>query len=285
MQRRKEGRRLKSISPMDRVQNFVMPEKSVASVFYQDTLDIGAAEDYIRRKREEGLKGFGLLHVFLAVYCRTISQKPGLNRYVRGQKTWARQGIEISLVVKKGMKLDGPETVVKVCAEPGDTAEDIYNALNDEIFKGRQDGDNNGLDGAARLFNLIPGIFLKFAIWLVKFLDYFNLLPRALSKASPFHGSMFITSMGSLGIQPIYHHLYDLGNLPVFIALGIKRKEYVLQKDATVKERKVMDITAVLDERICDGHYYATCFKYIRYLFNHPDQLDSPPAEIVEDIR
>ena len=44
-------------------------------------------------------------------------------------------------------------------------------------------------------------------------LDYFGFLPRWLTKLSPFHGSVYITSMASLGIPPIFHHLYDFGNV------------------------------------------------------------------------
>ena len=52
------------------------------------------------------------------------------------------------------------------------------------------------------------------------FFDYFGWLPKWLTDLSPFHGSMIITSMGSLGIGPIYHHLYDFGNVPLFVAIG-----------------------------------------------------------------
>ena len=45
-----------------------------------------------------------------------------------------------------------------------------------------------------------------------------------------------------------------------------------------------MDYTFVLDERICDGHYYATGLKYLREILKHPDVLDTPPEKIVEDI-
>ncbi|MBQ9980777.1 MAG: hypothetical protein IJP23_06960 [Oscillospiraceae bacterium] len=285
MKKQKEGRKLKYINPMDRVQNFIMPEKSVASNFYKDTLDIGPAETYIKRKREEGLKGFGLLHVFLASYVRTISQRPGLNRYIRGQKTWARNGVEISMVVKKELKLDAPETVIKLFLKPDCTADDIYHSIMEKIEEGRQEGDNNGLDKAARALNYIPGLVLKIAVWLIKLLDYFNLLPRFLTRLSPFHASMFITSMGSLGLQPIYHHLYDLGNLPVFVALGAKNKDYVLDRHGNVNERRSVDFTAVLDERIADGQYYASCFKLIKHYFTHPDQLDNPPEKVVEEVR
>ena len=53
------------------------------------------------------------------------------------------------------------------------------------------------------LLTLIPGVFLKFTVWLLKTLDYFGMLPKFLLEVSPFHGSLFFTSMGSLGIPPI----------------------------------------------------------------------------------
>jgi len=127
-------------------------------------------------------------------------------------------------------------------------------------------------------------VFLKFTVWFLKLLDYFGLLPVFLTELSPFHGSLFFTSMGSLGIPPIYHHLYDFGNLPVFGAFGMKRKAYEVLEDGTVVQRKYIDCKFVLDERIVDGYYYATFFKYYKRLIAHPELLDNPPEEIAKDI-
>jgi pyruvate/2-oxoglutarate dehydrogenase complex dihydrolipoamide acyltransferase (E2) component len=90
--------------------------------------------------------------------------------------------------------------------------------------------------------------------------------------------------MGSLGIKPIYHHLYDFGNLPVFGAFGMKRKAYEVQEDGSVVQRKYIDVKFVTDERIVDGFYYATFFKYFARLMRNPEILDLPPEEVVRDI-
>ena len=116
------------------------------------------------------------------------------------------------------------------------------------------------------------------------YLGYFGLLPKFLLELSPFHGSLFFTSMGSLGIKPIYHHLYDFGNLPVFGAFGCKRRALEIQEDGSVVQKKYIDIKFVLDERIVDGYYYATFFKHYRSILRHPELLDVPPTEIVNDI-
>jgi len=39
----------------------------------------------------------------------------------------------------------------------------------------------------------------------------------------------------------------------------------------------------VNDERICDGHYYASAFKYLRGLLRDPALLEAPPEQVVED--
>ncbi len=42
----------------------------------------------------------------------------------------------------------------------------------------------------------------------------------------------------------------------------------------SIVERKYISIKAVNDERICDGFYYASAFKYIKSLFRSPELLD-----------
>ena len=114
-------------------------------------------------------------------------------------------------------------------------------------------------------------------------MDYFNLLPKFLLKVSPFHCSYFITSMGSLGIPPIYHHLYDFGTCPVFCSFGTKRRAYEIDAEGVVKKKNYIDFTFVLDERICDGYYYASALRMLKNIMKNPWQLDEP-VEIVEDI-
>lgn len=282
--RKKEGRLVKTRPPMDVVASFIMPTRNGSSNLFKNKLDIGECEKYIRRKRAEGLAGFGMLHLFIAAYIRTVSQRPAVNRFISGQRTYARNEIEICLTIKKTMELNSPETVVKLYAKPDWTAEDVYRGMTALISENKQEGDTNNMDGFARMIGKLPPLLLKFVVGLIRVGDYFGLLPRSLTMLSPFHCSMFITSMGSLGIPAIFHHLYDFGNCPVFISTGAKYKEYVLQKDGSVKEVKYIDFACVLDERICDGHYYASTFKLLMNILQKPDQLDNPPEQVIPDI-
>ena len=118
---------------------------------------------------------------------------------------------------------------------------------------------------------------------MLKTLDYFGLLPKILLKISPFHASYFITSMGSLGIPPIYHHLYDFGTCPIFFTFGTKRRAYELDSDGNVKKKQYVDFTYVTDERICDGFYFAAALKQFKRILKNPWQLDEVP-EVIPDV-
>ena len=280
-----DGRRIRSLAAMAQVSPYIMVTRNSSTNSFEEAFEISNVDRYIRQKRREGLTGFGIMHVFLAGYCRAVAKYPGLNRFISGQKVYSRgEDIQFCLTVKKEMSTTSPETVIKVHLSPKDTSYDVYNKVNAEIAKAKDTPLDSGFDNTAHALMLVPGVFLKFLVWLLKTMDYFGLLPKFLLEISPFHGSIFFTSMGSLGISPIYHHLYDFGNLPVFGSFGCKRKAVEVLEDGTVVERKYVDFKFTLDERIVDGFYYATFFKHFKRIIARPEVLDNPPEVINKDI-
>ena len=283
---RNDGRKIRTLAPMAQITAFFQVERNTCSNLFEESFEITHVERYIRQKRREGLTDFGLNHVLLAAYVRGLCKYPQLNRFISGQQVFSRgEDIQYCMVVKKEMTIESPDTSIKVHLSRKDTAEDVYKKLNAAVeeVKASQELDS-GIDNLIGLLNLIPSIVLKFIVWLLKLLDYFGMLPKFLLELSPFHGSLFFTSMGSLGIPPIYHHLYDFGNLPVFGAFGCKRRALEVTEDGSVVQKKYLDVKFVLDERIVDGYYYAAFFKHYRAILRHPEILDIAPEELVSDI-
>jgi len=279
---RKDGRLLRSLSPMDKVAPFLMWTRAGATNIMPDEVDISALNTYIHEKRAQGLDNFGTLHVIVAAYVRTISQRPGVNRFISGQCIYARYDVEVNLVVKQEMSLHGAESVISVLIPREATAEDVYHIVQKAVIEGRQEG--NDFDGLTRFMNLIPRPVLRMAVAFLRFLDYRGWLPTALTRLSPFHGSMFMTSMSSLGIPPVIHHLYDFGNVPAFLSFGKNERRYELAADGSVKEVRFMRYIVSMDDRICDGFYYASACRLFKGLMKNPWQLDKPPREVVEDV-
>ncbi|MDO4543688.1 MAG: hypothetical protein Q4C01_03960 [Clostridia bacterium] len=282
---RRDGRLLRSIEPLNKVALFIMSRRNGANNLFSDSVEVTQLEHYIRRKRREGLDGFGIMHTIVAAYVRAVSQRPAINRFISGQRIYQRDDdIEICLTVKKSMALDAPETVVKITFNPTDTPETVHAKISKVIEENKGEALDSDFDKTAAFLAKVPRVLMKFAMSILRLLDYFGKMPKSLLDISPFHASIYITSMGSLGIPPIFHHLYDFGNVPVFMSFGAKRKEYELRRDGTTIERKYIDLTFTTDERICDGFYYASAIKLFKTYLKDPFKLDTPIESVVRDI-
>ncbi len=277
---RRDGRRLRTLDGLHIAMPFIMRDRSDACNTFADDVDIGEAEQIVREQIQSGNENFSMLHVILAAYVRTVAAYPYLNRFVSGQRIYARNNIEVVMTVKKEMKMDAPETCIKVEFDAHDTVYDIYEKFNAAVTNIA----DTGTDGVAAFFKKFPRLPFRWTVKLIEWLDYWGMCPKSLMDALPFWGSMIITSMGSLGIKPIYHHLYNFGNLPVFVSYGTKRKVVDINKKGEISTRRVIDMKIVTDERTCDGFQYAAAFKLWKRLIEHPECLKTAPEKVEEDI-
>ena len=282
---RKDGRLVRTAPAMAKMTAFIMKDRCDALNYFSEELDVTETDAFCKRMIAEGYEGFSFLHIMLAAYVRTVSQKPALNRFINGQRIYARNNIEVNMVIKKDMSEDSPDTAISVVFEPDDTVMDVYDKFNAAVQKEKEKEElDSSFDKTVGTLISLPRPILRAAVRLLFWMDYHGLIPKFLTDLSPFHGSMIITSMGSLGIKPIYHHLYNFGNLPIFISYGVKRTVYKIKRDGSTEQRRMMDLKVVTDERICDGFYYASAFKMIRRLVEHPKPLLERPEQIFEDI-
>ncbi|MDR2514131.1 MAG: hypothetical protein LBD02_02850 [Christensenellaceae bacterium] len=269
---RYDGRKVRKLDPMFLLIPHVMRTRVDAQVYMEEELNITAMEALVSQEKEN-IPGLTLLHVILAALVRMVSQRPRLNRFSSGGNIYARNYFRISMMVKEKMSDGAPEACVMPCFELSDCLADVvlgFNAARDEALRAA----GNSTDGTVRILGAIPGCIRRGFINLMRGLDAVGWMPRRINRVSPFHSSFFVTSMGSIGIDPIYHHLYEFGTTSVFIALGKKRGE---------REDRTMLFRFVLDERICDGYYYAQSVRKLRSYFKNPAQLLKPPEEVFFD--
>ena len=130
---RSDGRFLKNLPPMHRIEPYIMVHRNDATNLIFDKVEVTRIEEYVRLKRKQGYKGFGMLHVMMASYVRVVSQRPAVNRFISGQKIYARNNIEVNIDIKKEMTIESPDTVVKIEFDAYDTAVDIYNKMKAAI--------------------------------------------------------------------------------------------------------------------------------------------------------
>ena len=282
---RSDGRRVRTINGMAVVANYIMPNRNGASNSIQDTVEITNIERYIHKKRKEGFENFGITHVFLAAYVRCIAKYPGCNRFLSGQRVYQRDDdIQFTMAIKKDMSTEASDTMIKLHLTQTDTSKEVYEKFNKIYEEVKNTPLDSSFDNVAGLLASLPGLLLKFVVWVLKVMDYFGKIPQFLLEVSPFHASVIFTSMGSLGIPPIVHHLYDFGNLPVFVAFGRKYRKVELDLSGKPVTRRYVDFVLNCDERTVDGFYYATVLKYFQKLLRNPEILDEKPDEIRWDI-
>ena len=279
---RSDGRKIKTLGPFFRVIPHVMKTRSDAHVYYTQELPIDTLDAYIDKKEEEGIQ-ISYMTIIYAALVRLLAERPYLNRFVMNGRTYARKGIYISLAIKKKMSEEIEETTIKLPFTGAENIFEIKQKLESEIAKNKDLSAENSTDKLAKFLWLLPNWLMKFLVNTLMFLDKHGMMPKAVIKASPFHTSAFLTNVGSLGIDAIYHHIYDFGTTGLFLAMGKKQKSYICEDDNIV-EKKTISIKWVADERICDGYYYANALKQFNRYMKKPEMLEE---NIIpkEDIR
>jgi 2-oxoacid dehydrogenases acyltransferase (catalytic domain) len=280
---RYDGRLIRSMDPINKLVPFIMKTRIESQITFEDKIDIDSIDEYIKNKRQDEIKNLSFLHIVIASAVRTMTEKPGLNRFVAGQRIYARNEILFSFVVKKHLNEDSPETTIKIKFLPEDTLIDIVSKVNKEVSAIKASDTDNDAEQLSKLFNFLPGFLIRFVLWLLISLDYFGMMPKAINKISPFHSSLFLTDLGSLGVDSINHHLYNLGTNSIFLAFGKKITEKTFDENNNIIKKKYVSFKVTADERIADGYYFAVALKTFKRLMQNPAKLEQAPEKIVED--
>ena len=279
---RSDGRKIKSLPPLFRVIPHVMKERSDAHVYFSQEIPIKTLDEYIAKKDQEGIK-MSYMNIIYAALVRMLAEKPALNRFIMDGRTYARHGIHISLAIKKGMTEDAEETTIKLPFTGSENIFEVKEILDNTILQNKDKENQNDTDKLVKFLSLVPDWLYKLIVNILMYLDKHGMMPKFIIKLSPFHTSAFLTNVGSLGIDAIYHHLYNFGTTGVFLAMGKKKKSYIYEDDDIVPEKSI-SLAWVADERICDGFYYANALKsFYRYL-KKPELLEEK-LEPKQDIR
>ncbi len=213
---RYDGRRVRHSDPTNMIIPFIMRERNDAEVFFDAEVNMSRIDELIREKRKNGEEARTLDYI-IAIIVRTISQYPRMNRFIAGRRCFARDNILISMVIKRELNTHTPETAVKFEFDPKSTVSDISKKIDETIEKTKHKDDVNSTDKLMKTLNVLPRCLFSFAIWFMRFTDFYGVLPKAVHNASPFHTSVFITNMGSIGAEPIYHHIYIILALHRFL--------------------------------------------------------------------
>ena len=277
---RKDGRRIKTIDPMYKIIGQIMVDRNDAMNMIELTVQQDPIRKYIRRKKDEGYT-FSHLAVVMAAFIRTVAEYPFLNRFVVNRTLYARNELAVGMVVLKPGETEG--TMNKMYFKPDMTIYQIQEVLDEYINTNRGTGETNSTDKIINTLLSIPGL-ARVGVGILKWMDWHGLLPKAIINASPFHCSMTITNLASIGTNYIFHHVYNFGTTSMIMAMGNTREDAVRRHGEIVFE-KVIPIGLVMDERIAEGVQFAMACRKLQSILQDPSVLEQPPAEVKEDIK
>ncbi len=281
---RYDGYRVRDLDLPFHIIPVIMRNRCDSEVFFKETIDIGPLEEFVRQKRKTDMPHLKTIHVIVAALVRVMAQRPRMNRFVAGKKIYAHNNIRFGMTVKRALSMEGEETEILPVFQPTDTLADVMNTFNDALENAFATEQGNDSDKINRLFVYIPTWLKSFVVWCLRNLDKIGWMPKFIYKASPFHVSAYLTDVGSLGIDSVYHHLYEFGTNSCFLAVGKKITEQYINQEGEFAKRKVMNFRFVVDERICDGYYHAGAIKLFCKYLKHPELLELPPEELPNEL-
>jgi hypothetical protein len=279
---RYDGWRVNKVDAVFRIIPYFLRTRIDAQNLFEERIPIDHLEQFVKKYKDE-IPGLSIMHIIIAALVRLVSQRPSLNRFVVWNKIFARKHLNFSIVVKRSLTDEGEETLIKPEFDLEDTLVDIAQKIRVELENNQQTGQQNGSDKTSKILGILPDFLLRTVVWLFFWLDKIGLLPKTIYRVSPWHCSIFLTNIGSIGVESIYHHLYEFGTCSMFVAMGKKSRENIIEKDGDILEQKSVALKFVLDERVCDGFYYASSMRQLNKILLDPSVLLTPPENIVHD--
>jgi len=284
MSDRKEGRMLRSLSAATRLSPYILTARDESCSRLSDSVEVSGIEQWLKEAREGGWSGIGFIHLLVAAYVRTVSMRPGINRFAAGRRLYARNDISVVFPVRRSHTADSPETPVKVSFSPTDTVYDVFRRMSEAVDDVKADIGASAVEKTAASFIRVPRMFLRLTMRFLRLMDYNDWMPRSLLEKSPFHASLTVSDMGSLGVPPEAASLPRFGTLSAGLSFGAKRRCYETEKDGSVAERHYVDYCITVDSRIANGAYFAGALKCLKYFLKNPKLLELPPETVEDDV-
>lgn len=276
---RPDGKRLKDVDPIVQITPYLMPMRCDAQVFLQHDLDYEKMSRYIVEKSREGQK-ITFMNLIVAAYVRAVSRHPEINRFIFNKQYYARNNCSVAYVVLKDpQNPESNETTVRICFDLTDTLFDVRDRMEESVDTSRQTQDADFLMKLAGGVLKIPG-FTTVIVALVKLLDRYGLLPGFLCRELPFYSGLFITNNGSIGLPAPMHHIYNFGNVSLFMGMGGVQKKAFAEPDGRTRMRRWMQLGITADERVCSGAHYAAFFADVMHYIACPEELEVPPETV-----
>lgn len=281
---RKDGVLLRDLPSIQFITGIIYPNRCDNEAYISERVDLTPIKEYIARKNQaETDFPYTFFHVVVAALVKTIMLRPKLNRFIVNGNFYMRNNISASFVVKKEFSDHGAEALATLHAQEDDTVETVHEYIRSQVKSCRSEKADPTTDSMDML-NRLPRWISKTAIHFIMWLDKHGRVPSSMIETDPYYSSVVISNLGSIKLKSGYHHLTNWGTCSLFCIIGEKKMTPVFDENGNATMRETLDLGLTIDERLADGYYYSRSIRLLKYLLEHPEELEKPLKEEVSYV-
>ena len=272
---RKDGKLLRDLDSLHFITGILYPNRCDNEAYISQRVDLTPIKAYIAEKNETADFKYTYFHIVVAALIKTITLRPKLSRFIVNGNFYQRNEVSASFVVKKQFSDHAAEALAMLHAKPTDTMETIHNYIRDQVTGCRSEKVDSSTE-SMDTFNKLPRWMSKTGVKFVMWLDKHGWVPSSLIETDPYYSSVVISNLGSIKLKCGYHHLTNWGTCSMFCIIGEKKMSPFYDENGKVEMRETLDLGLTIDERLADGYYYSKSVRLLKYLLEHPEELEKP---------
>lgn len=273
---RKDGKLLRNIHVLHVIMPQLYKNRCDNEAFISECIDLTNVMAYLEKKNADNPSyKYNLFQVLITAMLKCITLRPKMNRFICNQTMYQRNEISAAFTVKKEFSDNGAEALAIVRSKPEDNIDTIHNEIYRQVSICRSDKLDDGMQ-AADLVCKLPRFLLNWVGMLLRFLDRHGWVPQSLIKGDPNYSSVYLTNLGSIGLNAGYHHLSNWGTMSIFVVVGAIKKRPFFDEEGNMTMRMSVDLGLTIDERIADGFYYSKTIRLLKKLLEQPELLEQP---------
>lgn len=283
MKDRFDGKYLKDIDSMHFIMPFLYPDRCDNEAFFSFKIDLTKLNEYIEKKNSNNPEyKYNMFQCIIAATLKTITLRSKLSYFIHNKKMYKRNEVSAAFTVKQEFDDNGHEVLCFIHTKPEWSIDDLHNELHHQLLKLKSKGYRDESSSFMDKFQKLPSFISRPILNFVCYLERKGLVPTSLVETDPYHSTVNFANLGSIGLPSGYHHLTNWGTTSLFIVIG-KKERMPFNENDNVLFKDGVELSMTIDERIADGYYFSKSIKMLRYFLEHPELLDKPFNEKLDD--
>jgi hypothetical protein len=278
-----DAKYLKDVDSMHLIMPFMYPDRCDNQAFFTFKIDLTNLNEYLEKKNAENPDyKYNMFQCVVTAALKTIFLRSKLSIFIHNRKMYRRNEVSAAFTVKQEFSDNGGEVLAFLHAKPEWNIDDVHNEIRRQLLKLKTKGYTDESTSIMDKLNKAPKWITRPLIGGICRLEKKGLIPPALVETDPYHSSIVLANLGSIGLPNGYHHLTNWGTTSMFLLIGTIGRLPFYEND-TVTFRDGVEIGFTVDERIADGFYFARSIKMLQLFLDQPELLERPMNEKLSD--